>query len=92
MVNDKPRFTVTFTTPRLLRRFNQKFIQDDATYKMNYMGYPVFTHGVSTSTGRFFLTHVTLSSHEDTKAWKANFEFVKGVAGVPKFHMADGAW
>ena len=61
VVTGKPRFTVTFTTVNLLRRLRSQFIQDDATYKMNWMGYPVLTHGVSTDTGRFFLTHITLS-------------------------------
>ena len=92
VVTGKPRFTVTFTTVNLLRRLRNQFIQDDATYKMNWMGYPVLTHGVSTDTGRFFLTHITLSSHEDTQSWATNFSFVKRVAGVPRFNMADGAW
>ena len=92
VVTGKPRFSVTFSTVNLLKRFNNAFIQDDSTYKMNWMKYPVLTHGVSTATGRFFLTHVTLSSHEDTKSWATNFSFVKRVAGIPRFNMADGAW
>ena len=84
----KPRFTVTFTTSHLLTRINTTFIQDDATYKLVWMGYPVFTSGTSTSSGRFFLTH------EVTAAWATNFRLIfqqtKGV--VPKFRMADGAW
>ena len=59
---------------------------------MNWIGYPVLTHGVSTDTGRFFFTHVTLSSHEDTRSWATNFRFVKRKAGIPRFNMADGAW
>ena len=92
VVTGKPRFTVTFSTVNLLKRLLGKFIQDDATYKMNWMGHPVLTHGVSTDTGRFFLSHVTLSSHEDTQSWATNFSFVKRVAGIPRFNMADGAW
>ena len=89
----KPRFTVSFSTRSLLKRISKHFIQDDATYKMNWQKYPVLTHGVSTDTGRFFLTHVTLSSHEDTQAWKTNFSFIKNqIGGCPKFCMADGAW
>ena len=88
----KPRFTVTFSTVNLLKRLRSAFIQDDATYKMIWIGYPVLTHGVSTDTGRFFFTHVTLSSHEDTRSWATNFRFVKRVAGNPQFNMADGAW
>ena len=92
VVTGKPRFSVTFSTVNLLKRFNNAFIQDDSTYKMNWMKYPVLTHGVSTATGRFFFTHVTLSSHEDTKSWATNFSFVKRMAGIPRFNMADGAW
>ena len=92
VVTGKPRFSVTFSTVNLLKRFNNIFIQDDSTYKMNWMKFPVLTHGVSTATGRFFFTHVTLSSHEDTRSLATNFSFVKRVAGIPRFNMADGAW
>ena len=90
----KPRFSVTFTTRHLLLRINKIFIQNDATYKLVWMGYPVFTSGTSTSSGRFFLTHTTLSTHEDTAAWATIFRMVlKYTDGqVPRFQMADGAW
>ena len=94
VVSGKPRFTITFSTMHLLTRINKFFIQDDATYKMVWQGYPVFTHGVSTATGRFFLTHITLSTHEDTPAFESNFRLVFRVmkGEVPRFRMADGAW
>ena len=41
VVTGKPRFTVTFSTVNLLKRLLGQFIQDDATYKMNWMGHPV---------------------------------------------------
>ena len=93
VIGRKPRFTVTFATKNLLQRINDSFIQDDATYKMNWAGYPILTHGVSTETGRFFLTHVTLSSHEDT-AYANNYSFVKRILEnkIPRFRMGDGAW
>ena len=55
VVSGKPRFTITFTTKHLLSRINGRLIHDDATYKMIWAGYPVFTQGVSISTGHFFL-------------------------------------
>ena len=89
-----PRFTVTFTTKHLLLRINKIFIQNDATYKLVWMGYPVFTSGTSTSSGRFFLTHTTLSTHEDTAAWANIFRMVMMYTDgqAPRFQMADGAW
>ena len=48
--------------------------------------------GRSTPTGKFFPSHVTLSSHEDHKAWATTHEYVKRVLGkAPKKQMADGA-
>ena len=56
-------------------------------------GFPFFVSGRSSSTGQFFPTHVSLSSHEDTDAWKKSYNFVKNVNGKnPKFRMGDGAW
>ena len=90
VVTGKPRFTVTFTTVNLLRRLRSQFIQDDATYKMNWMGYPVLTHGVSTDTGRFFLTHITLSSHEDTKILGDQLQLCQTRRRGPK--IQHGRW
>ena len=52
------------------------------------------TSGTSTSSSRFFLTHTTLSTHEDTAAWATNFRLVlEHTEGkVPMFRMADGDW
>jgi hypothetical protein len=46
-------------------------------------GYPFFVAGSSTSTGKFYPTHVTLASHEDTYAYKASYNFVKEIC-VPR--------
>ena len=51
-------------------------IQDDATYRLTWMGFPLFVSGRSTPTCEFFPTHVTLSTHEDKNAWSLNFSFV----------------
>ena len=57
-----------------------------------FVGFPFFVSGRSASTGQFFTTHVALSSHEDTRAWKFGYEFVKNIAGkTPRFRMGDGA-
>ena len=56
------------------------------------LGFPFFVSGRSSSTGRFFPTHVILSSHEDTEAWKMSYNFVKNIGGkIPKYRMGDGA-
>ena len=52
------------------------------SFRLMWQGYPFFVSGRSTSTGKFFPTHVTLASHEDTEAWKASYNFIKNIAGV----------
>ena len=57
-----------------------------------FAGFPFFVSGRSASTGQFFPTHVALSSHEDTRAWKFGYEFVINIAGkTPRFRMVDSA-
>ena len=86
------RFNITWTTKKMQARINEDLIQDDATYRLTWMGFPVFVSGRSTPTGKFFPSHVTLSSHEDDKAWATTHEYVKRVLGkAPKKQMADGA-
>ena len=41
----------------------------DATYRLNWQGYPVIIVGVSSATGKFFGSLSVLSSHEDSEAW-----------------------
>ena len=65
--------------------------QDDATYRLNWHGFPVFISGCSTSTGKFFPTHTTLQSHEDTRAYRNVYNYVKEEVGTPRFRMGDGA-
>ena len=87
------RFTVIWSSQKLLNRINKRLTQDDATYKLNWNDFPVFVSGVSSPGGVFHQTHMALSSHEDTEAWSVMFNFVKSIILVaPKFVMADGAW
>ena len=87
-----PRFVVIWTTKKLLKRCNNKFHQDDATYRLIWQGYPFFVSGTSTSTGKFFPIFATLCSHEDHLAWGEIFKFVRDVAGKdPDYRMGDGA-
>ena len=86
------RFHVTFTTKKMKARMSKELVQDDATYRLNWMGFPVFVSGRSSSTGKFFPTHITLASHEDTQSWASTFRWVKAELGeAPKRIMADGA-
>ena len=59
--------------------FKKKTIQDDATYELNYFDFPVFVYGRSTMTGRFFMTHMALSSHENTAAWVLIYAYVRSI-------------
>ena len=89
---EDPRFTVIWTTKNLMKRVNNEFIQDDATYRLTWQGYPLFISGTSTATGKFFPTFVTLCSHEDAISWGEIFKFVKNYLKVnPKYRMGDGA-
>ena len=72
----RPRFTIIWSTRHLLVRMNQQFHQDNATYKLVWEGCPIFTSGISTSTGRHFMTHIALCSHEDTAAWIAQYNLI----------------
>ena len=83
------------TTSRLSWRWTRCYLtlvfQDDATYRLNWHGFPVFISGCSTPTGKFFPTHTTLQSHEDTRAYKNVYNYVKEEVGTPRLRMGDGA-
>ena len=87
---EEPHFSIIWTSKKLTARISDDFIQDDATYRLTWQGYPFFVSGRSTPTGKFFATHVSLSSHEDTRAWKSSYKFVEKIA-TPKYRMGDGA-
>ena len=71
---DNIRFSIIFTTPAMKRRLSTELMQDDATYRLTWQGFPVYISGRSTPTGKFFATHVTLQSHEDTRAYVNMFK------------------
>ena len=63
-----------------------KMIQDDATYKLNYFDFPVFICSSSKMTGRFFMTHMALSSREDTSSLVRIYAYVTSViGGCPRY-------
>ena len=72
-------------------RISAEFIQDDAKYWLTWMGFPVFISGRCSPTLRFFPTHVSLQSDEDTRAYTHNFKFVQDLVGNPSKRLADGA-
>jgi hypothetical protein len=47
--------------------------------------------GCSTPTGKFYPTHASLQSHEDTRAFVNTYKYVQNEVGNPAFRMADGA-
>ena len=89
---DNVRFVIIFTSQKMQARVSNEFCQDDATYRVTWQNFPIFVSGRSSSTGKFFPTHVTLSSHEDSQAWASAYSYIKDKLNVsPKFRMADGA-
>ena len=88
----EPRFTVIFGTNKTLERLNKSCqFHIDATYKVNWQGYPMFVCGVTGSTGKFFGTMTVLSSHEDTEAWSEVYLFVHSYGAHFDVFMGDGA-
>ena len=67
--NDNTRFCVIFSTKRLISFLTKSdVLHIDATYRLNWQGYPVMIVGVSSATGKFFGSMSVLSSHEDSEA------------------------
>ena len=60
------RFIVIWSSPKMLRRISSKFTSYDAIYKLNWNKYLVFVSEISTPTGVFFQTYMSLSSQVDT--------------------------
>ena len=48
------RFHIIFSTKKIKARMSSKLMQDDATYRLNWMGFPVFVSGRSSITDKFF--------------------------------------
>ena len=90
--DEQTRFCVIFSTRRLLDFFTKSdVIHLDATYRLNWQGFPVMVVGVSSPTGKFFGSLVVLSSHEDHEAWNEINNYVHSLNVHPRYRMADGA-
>ena len=87
------RFHITWSTKKMMRRINRELAQGDATYRINWRGFPVLVAGTSTSTGKFFPWSFTLTSKEDSSVWSSVFRWMKSVLGdlSPKKVLGDGA-
>ena len=90
--NDQTRFCVIFSTKRLISLLSKsEVLHIDATYRLNWQGYPVMIVGVSSATGKFFGSMSVLSSHEDSEAWSEIYRYIHSLNVHPKYRMADGA-
>ena len=90
--DEETRFTVIFATKRtlaFLKRSN--CLNVDATYRLNWHGYPVVVVGCTSTSGKFFASFTALTSHEDSKTWKEIYSFVHSLGVHPKYRMSDGA-
>jgi len=65
------RFHCTWTTKKMRRRINPVLAQGDATYRLNWMGFPVLVSGTSTTTGKFFPWAITLTTNENSNVWSS---------------------
>ena len=63
--------------PKLDPGADQHCLEDDATYRLTWQKYPIFVSGRSHPSVKLFPAHVTLASHEDTRAWASSYLFVK---------------
>ena len=90
--DEDTRLTVIFSTKKLLKHFSKSdVVHLDATYRLNWQGFPVMIIGVSSSTGKFYGCLTVLSSHEDTEAWNEIYKFIHSMDIHPKIRMSDGA-
>ena len=81
-------FCIIWTNKKLLARIGEELTQDDATYRLTWPGYPFFVSGRSHPCGKFFPTHVTLASHEDSRAWACSYRFVQDKV-TPRYVFKD---
>ena len=66
-------------------RISSELIQDNGIYKPNWYQYTLVVCGRSCPTGRFYLTHLALSSHENTAAWVRIMVWIKSIQGyIPR--------
>lgn len=92
-------FRFTISTPALLEKLmNLETICIDATYKLNYLGYPLMILGTVDRIKRFHPLVYACCSHERTYDYKFIFESIKPIIKThfdkefkPKKIIADGA-
>ena len=61
----------------------------DATYRLNWLNYPVFNVGLASPTGKFRKSLVVISSHEDHVSQAKILSFVKSLGINPSFLMGE---
>ena len=89
---EETRICVIFATKKTLSLLSQsKNLHLDATYRLNWNGFPVMVIGVTSPIGKFHASFSVLSSHEDSDAWSEIYSFVHSLGVHPKNRMADGA-
>lgn len=92
-------FQFCLTTPKLLKKFiDLKTICIDATYKLNWIGFPLIVLGTVDRRKQFHPLLYACTSHETTTDYSFVFESVKNSIEVffeasfePKTLIADGA-
>ena len=85
--SDEVRILVIFATNKILSYLKMSdTFHCDATYRLNWNGYPVFICGVTNQTGKFFPTFAVLSSHEDVENWKTVCLFLRWRKSLQVLH------
>uniref|UniRef100_A0A915EBI9 MULE transposase domain-containing protein n=1 Tax=Ditylenchus dipsaci TaxID=166011 RepID=A0A915EBI9_9BILA len=91
IIDQKQVFCLTWTTQKLRRMQHlSKVIQVDATYKLNWHGFPVMVCGFSDAEQHFFATHLALVSNENTWCYERFFEAISALNYIPEIIMGDG--
>uniref|UniRef100_A0A915CWU2 MULE transposase domain-containing protein n=1 Tax=Ditylenchus dipsaci TaxID=166011 RepID=A0A915CWU2_9BILA len=67
-----------------------KVVQVDATYKLNWHGFPVMIYGFSDAEQHFFATHLALVSNKNTWCYERFFEAISALYYAPEIIMGDG--
>ena len=63
--DEDPRFTIIFTTTKNMEKMrSDRVLQTDATYRLNWLGFPVFVVGKTFSTMITFCMHFKISSNK----------------------------
>lgn len=98
-LNEKMNFRFTLTTPELLRRAKKfKTICIDATYKLNWHGFPLIVFGTVDRLKRFHPIASACTTNETTTDYEFVFQSIRdavesyfGLEFEPTTMIADGA-